>query len=84
MANNFDGPVINQDAAYADGTAGYFGSDVATGLRLIVVQLAADPTAGAGLAAPIGSLGTFKNGANGVLYFKQTAAATGWKIVTLT
>lgn len=41
----------------------------------------ADPSAGGGLAADIGSLAMFDNGGAGELYLKTGAAATAWSLV---
>lgn len=60
---------------------------VVTGLITInnkqVLEVDSAPGAAAGTAAPIGSLAMFDNGSLGVLYFKSSAADTGWVTVDL-
>lgn len=48
-----------------------------------VLEVDAAPGAGAGTAAPIGSLAMFDSGTIGVLYFKSGAADTAWQTVDL-
>jgi len=41
-----------------------------------------DPSAGAGVAAPIGTIYARNTGTAGTLWLKTTAADTSWKLVT--
>lgn len=47
-----------------------------------IVSLAVDPTAGAGVASSVGSVGLFNDGGVGKFYLKTGAANTAWSQVT--
>lgn len=49
-----------------------------------ILEVDADPAAGGGTVAPIGSLAMYDSGAIGVLYFKNGALDTDWTTVDLT
>jgi len=78
VSNNFDGPVIIDQLAPTDyfGFGRAAGGSSSTGPRIMPIP--ANPSAGAGIAAPLGTIGLLYTAGAVSLWQKTTAPDTGW------